>query len=362
MLHLGILGCGSISDHYLRGATQVFSNRLTVEACSDLVIDRAKASAKQFHVKKALTFDELLRDEDIDMMVNLTVPKAHFETTMTAITAGKHVYTEKPFALNRKEAAAIIEAANQKGVIVGCAPDTFMSAPVQTAKKLIEENVLGDIVGVNGICPLRGNEFWHPAADFFYQKGAGPIWDMAAYYFNIVVSLFGPFRSVVSMGRKTWETRTYECEERRGDTIKVEVPTHTVGLFELESGLLFNFTNSFDIYSSRTPYLEIYGKIGTLVLPFPNFYQGDVLISLKGGEFTPVTQLAGYENFMRGVGIADIDACLQNGKKPLASTELAYHVTDAMCAWEEAIAKGKKIAISSTCAKPEGMWLREALR
>jgi predicted dehydrogenase len=303
-----------------------------------------------------------MRDDDTRLIVNLTVPQAHYEMTMKAIEAGKHVYTEKPLALTRKDAAFMIDAAAKKGVRLGSAPDTFMSAPFQTAKKLIAENTIGDIVGVNAVCPMRGNEFWRPDADFFYKKGAGPIWDMAPYYLNLMISLFGSFRSVTSVGRITWKQRTYEYEARKGDKIDVEVPTHTVALFELENGVIFNFTNSFDTYRSASPYIEIFGETGTLILPFPNHYTGDVLLSKRGGDFEVIEQLTGYEGFMRSAGIADISACLDNGKSHLASAEMAYHVTDAMCAWEEAMEKGCTIKIESRCETPEGMWQRESLK
>ncbi len=362
MLNIGILGCGSISNHYFRGSKNVFSNRLNVVSCSDILPDRAKNSAKTYDIPKALTPEEMMRDNDTQLIVNLTVPQAHYEMTMKAIDAGKHVYTEKPLALTRKQASDMIEAADKKGVRLGSAPDTFMSAPFQTAKKLIAENTIGDIVGVNAVCPLRGNELWRPDADFFYKKGAGPIWDMAPYYFNVMISLFGSFKSVTALGRMTWAQRTYACEARKGDKIDVEVPTHTIGLFELENGVIFNFTNSFDMYKSAAPYFEIYGENGTIILPFPNYYTGDVLLSEKGGDFYAAEQLTGFEGFMRSAGIADIEACLGNGKKHLASAEMAYHVTDAMCAWEESMEKGCTVKIESSCDIPEGMWLREALK
>jgi predicted dehydrogenase len=239
-----------------------------------------------------------------------------------------------------------------------------MSAPVQTVKKLLEENIIGDIVGANAVCPLRGNEFWRPDSDFFYKKGAGPILDMAPYYFNIMIDLFGAFKSVVAMGRMTWPQRTYSCKGREGDKIDVEVPTHVIGTFELENGILFNFTNSFDIYRSLTPYIEIYGETGTITMPFPNFYSGDVLLSIKGGEWSKVEQLKGYEGFMRGAGIADMAQCINYGGKHLASLEMACHVVDIMNSLEEAIENGRKTEIVSTCEKPEGMskMIRKELR
>lgn len=362
MLNIGILGCGEISSHYLKGSTQIFDRWLKVSACSDILIERAQKSAEKYGIAKALAPDQLFEDDTTDLVVNLTVPKVHYELSMRALNAGKHLYTEKPFALTRTEAATLVETADKKGLRIGCAPDTFMAAPFQTGKKLLEDGVIGDIVGINSVCPMRGNEFWRPDADFFYKKGAGPIWDMAPYYLNLMISLFGSVRSVTAAGRITWPTRTYTYESRKGDKIDVEVPTHTIGIFEMENGALFSFTNSFDMYKSAVPYVEIYGETGTLILPFPNHYNGDVMLSERGGEFKPVEQLVGYEGFMRSAGIADLSASMEKGCAHLASGEMAYHVTDVMCAWEEAMEQEKKIVIQSTCPKPEGMWQRTALR
>lgn len=362
MLKLGILGCGAISGYYYDLAQKLFPKHLRVTACSDMLAERAVAVAEKQNCK-AMTFEEMLRSDDVDMIVNLTVPKAHYETNMAAIAAGKHVYTEKPFALNREDAARMIKAADKKGVILCSAPDSFMGNPFQTAKKLLADGKIGDIVGVNAVCPLRGNELGgRRRVDFYYQKGAGPIWDMGAYYLNVIISLFGPIHSVTGVGRITWENRVYPVGPFKGEKIPVEVPTHTIGIFELQNGVICNFTNSFDMYKTAAPYFEIYGEKGTMVLPFPNFYEGDVLVAIEKGEFEKMEQFPGYvEGFNRGAAIADIDNCLANGKRPLISTDMMYHVVDTMCAWEESIAQGKKIEIGSTCAQPEGMWLREPI-
>ena len=362
MLKLGILGCGAISGFYFNGAEKLFPNHMKVVACSDVFEDKAKQAAEKWGCK-AISYEEMLQDEAIDMIVNLTVPKAHYETNMAAIAAGKHVYTEKPFALNREDAKKMIRAAEEKGVILCSAPDSFMGNPFQTAKKLLSEGIIGDIVGVNAVCPLRGNEMGGKRrVDFFYQKGAGPIWDMGAYYLNVLISLFGPIHSVTGVGRITWENRVYPVGEFKGEKIPVEVPTHTIGVFELKNGVLCNFTNSFDMYKTAAPYFEVYGEKGTMVLPFPNFYEGDVLVAIGKGEFEKVDQFSGYvDGFNRCAAIADIDNCLQNGSSPIIGTDMMYHVVDAMCAWEESIEQGKKILLSSSCKHLEGMWLREAI-
>jgi predicted dehydrogenase len=331
-------------------------------AVADILHDRAKEKAEIHQIANAYLPGELLCDPEIDLVINLTVPQAHEELNLEILNHQKHVYTEKPLALTREGAKKILQTAKQNGLRVGAAPDTFMSAPVQTAKKLLEENIIGDIVGINAICPLRGNEAWRPDSDFFYKTGAGPILDMAPYYFNIMIDIFGAFSSVTAMGRITWEKRIYTCEIRKGDTIDVEVPTHIESIYEMENGALFHLTNSFDITSSKTPYIEIYGGTGTMILPFPNFYSGDVLLSKKESEWEKVPQLSGYEGFRRGAAVADMAVCINNGGEHLANGEMAFHAVDIMNSLQESITSGKKINIKSTCPKPKGMWEREAIR
>ena len=362
MLNIGILGCGVISSHYLKGSTKIFDKNIRVVACADMLLERAQARAEEYGVPKALTTEQLLADPEVDLIVNLTVPQVHFELSKKILEAGKHLYTEKPFALNREEAAILVETAKKHGVRIGCAPDTFMNGPLQTGKKIIEDGIIGDIVGVNCCCPMRGNEFHRPDADFFYKKGAGPIWDMAPYYLNMLISLFGSIKTVTSVGRITWPQRVYEYESRKGDTIDVEVPTHTVGLFEMENGAIVSFTDSFDMYKSSIPKIEIYGQYGTLILADPNMYKGDVKLSIKKGPFEDVPHLEGYEGFMRSAGIADMAVSIEKGVPHLASAEMALHVTDVMCTWEEAMESRRTMEVKSSCAQPEGMWLRAPIR
>lgn len=359
-IKVGILGCGNISDHYFKGCLEVFKDTVEVIACADKILEKAEQAAKKWNIN-ACTCDQLLNNSNIDLIVNLTIPAVHEQINIAILSKGKHLYSEKPLSMTREGAEKIYNLAKESNLRVGVAPDTFMSAPVQTAKKLLEENIIGDVIGVNAICPLRGNELWRPDCEFFYQKGGGPIFDMAPYYLNIMINLFGSFKNVVANGKISWAERIYECELRKGDKISVEIPTHVAGIFELENGILFNFTNSFDIYKSCAPYVEIYGKDGTLTLPFPNLYKGDVMVSLKGEEFKAEQQLSGYDGFMRGAGIADMAKSIYLGIEHLASIEMALHVTDIMLAFSEAIESGNKININTKCEKPSGMWEREVL-
>jgi len=359
-LRIGILGCGAISGHYLRSARDVFSDTQVVTACADLVREKAAGAAREYGIAKVQTPEEMLDDPDLDLIVNLTVPQVHEELTLACLTHGKHVYSEKPIAMTREGAQKIRNAADRFGLRVGCAPDSFLGAPLQTAKKVVESGWIGEPVGVSAICAMRGNEYWRPDANFFYQKGAGPMLDMAPYYFNALISIISPFKSVTAQARITYPQRTIKVAPRRGEVIQVEVPTFVSGVFEFANGAIGTFINSFDIWKTKSACIEIYGEKGTLVLPDPNQYIGEVLISRYGdGEWHACPQFNEYTKYMRGAGIADMARAIELGVPHRASLEMAYHVTDTMLAFEESATEGVKKQISSTCAKPAGSWERE---
>ncbi len=357
---IGVLGCGEISAQYLKSAKEVFSDILEVSACSDIVMEKAKARAEGFSVPKSCAPGELFNDPEIDIIVNLTVPKVHEELTIESLKHGKHVYSEKPFALTLEGARNIIDIATQRRLRVGCAPDSFLSAPMQTAKKTLESGWIGKPVGFTAICPLRGNEYHRPDADFFYQKGAGPIYDMAPYYLNALINLLGPVKSVVAKGKITFPERTIKVPPRRGDTIKVEVPTYVACILEFGGGIFGTFTNSFDIWKSKQPNIEIFGEKGTMVLPDPNMYSGDVLISrYKDTEWRICPQFNEYSKHMRGVGIADMAKAIMEDRAHRANADMACHAVEIMKSMAESSADGVKKEIISTCVKPAGLWESE---
>jgi predicted dehydrogenase len=358
---LGILGCGAISADYLKGAVGVFSNVVEVAACSDIVVEKAEARAKEYNVPKVCSPEEMMDDPEIDIIVNLTIPAVHDKLTIACLKHGKHVYTEKPLAITRAGAKEVAKTANSLGLRVGSAPDTFMNAPVQTAKKIIEDGWIGEPIGVTAICPMRGNEYFRPDADFFYKKGAGPMLDNAPYWLNIMVNLMGPIKSVVAQSRITFPERTIKVPPRRGEKIQVEVPTFVSGVFEFETGAIGTFINSFDIWKSKTPFIEVYGEKGSLIFPdSPGLYYGELLISRFGdSEWHSCPQLNEYANFTRGIGIADMVRGIQTNTPHRANLELAYHTIDVMLAFEESAEEGVKKMIASKCKKPTGLWETE---
>lgn len=354
---VGLIGCGAISGQYLKNAAEVYSDYFEVVTVADLDLAKAENVAKEYQIanwgKPELIYD----DPEIDLVINLTVPMAHEEVTVKALQSGKHVYTEKPLAVSREGMRHIMEVAKACGKRVGCAPDSFMSAPAQTAKKALEEDWIGAPIGANAICAMRGNEFWRPDADFFYKKGAGPMMDMAPYYMNLLISLMGPVESVMAMSKITYPERTIKVAPRRGEKIQVEVPTFVSTALRFKNGVITTFVNSFDIWGTKQPHIEIYGEKGTMIVPDPNHYFGDVLVKrFRDSEWRVLPQFIEYQKYGRGIGIVDMIRSIDAGIPHKADLNMAYHATDVILAMDEAgIAKCEQ-QIASTTVKPDGLW------
>jgi predicted dehydrogenase len=280
-MKVGIVGCGNISPVYLRVA-QGFPE-IEVVAVADALPELAQERAAQFGVPQALAVDALLQHPDIEVVLNLTPPKAHAPINKAALQAGKHVYCEKPFGVNREEAREVLELAQQRGLYIGCAPDTVLGAGIQTCLHLIREGAIGEPVGASAFMLSPGHERWHPNPEFFYQVGGGPMLDMGPYYITTLVTLLGAARRVAGVSRITRPVRTITSEPKRGQTITVETPTHITGAIEFENGALATVIMSFDVWAHRLPCIEIYGTEGTLGVPDPNGF-GRSRAAAQGGR------------------------------------------------------------------------------
>ncbi|MCX7801137.1 MAG: Gfo/Idh/MocA family oxidoreductase, partial [Fimbriimonadales bacterium] len=264
-LRIGVVGCGNISGIYLHNLTSYEQTR--VVACADLDLDRAREASERFGVPKACTTAELLEDPEVELVLNLTVPKAHFEVAEAALQAGKHVYNEKPLTVERTHAARLLRLARERGLLVGCAPDTFLGAGLQTCRKLIDDGAIGEPVGANAFMMCHGHESWHPSPEFYYEVGGGPMLDMGPYYLTALTALLGPIRRVAGSARKTFPSRTITSEPKRGKVVPVETPTHLVGVLDFACGAIGQITTSFDVWSHHMPLLEVYGSEGSLSVP-----------------------------------------------------------------------------------------------
>jgi predicted dehydrogenase len=355
-IKVGVVGCGNISNAYFHGLGQ-FPNLLEVVACADLDPVRAKAKALEKHLPHAGTVDELLGDPDIDLIVNLTVPKAHAEVNLAALRQGKHVYCEKPFSLSRREGAEVLDFARGKNLLVGTAPDTFLGAGLQTCRKLMDDGAIGEPVAATAFMVCRGHEGWHPSPEFYYEKGGGPLFDMGPYYLTALVSLLGPVRRVTASARATFSTRTVTSDPKNVRVIPVETPTHYSGTLDFTSGAVATMVMSFDIWGGKLPCLEIYGTEGTLGCPDPNqFHEAKDVYLMRGGSRTwEEVPLAHTHRVGRGMGVADMAKAIVAKRDHRCAGELGCHVVEVMEAFEESSRTGRHIEIKSTCRKPDAL-------
>lgn len=353
-VNVGVLGCGFISGIYLKNCATW--DILNVVACADIVRERAEAQASKYNVPKVYTVDELLADPEVELIVNLTIPNVHGTLGLRVLEAGKSVYNEKPLAISRDEGQRMLQLADEQGLRVGCAPDTFLGGGLQTCRTLIDEGAIGTPVAATAFMLSHGPENWHPDPDFFYQPGAGPMFDMGPYYLTALISLLGPVRRVTASARISSPERVIGSEPKRGSKITVNTPTHVAGVLDFEAGPVATVVTSFDVWAAEVPRIEIYGTEGSLSVPDPNTFGGPVRIRKAGaGEWTPVSLTHGYIENSRGIGVADLGYGLRFGRSHRANGELAYHVLDLMHAFHDASLENRHIAMSSSCSRPAAL-------
>lgn len=374
---IGVTGAGFISDIYLANLTTRFDN-VRVVAVADLAIERAEARAAKYGLA-AMTVDDLLHDSGIELVVNLTIPAAHAEVAMRAVAARKSVYNEKPLTATREQGQVLLALARDNGVLVGGAPDTFLGGALQTARKLIDDGAIGRPIAATAAMLTHGHESWHPDPGFYYQPGAGPMFDMGPYYVTALVSLLGPIVRVGSSTGVSFAERTITSEPKFGETMHVNTPTHIAATLDFANGAIATLTTSFDVYDTVHSQLTIHGTEGSLQLPDPNTFGGTVSllrpaaflsgrdplsvgrtpddqadpnrVATPRWEATPLTH--GFTDNSRGIGVADLARAIRDGSPARASGDLACHVLDVMHATLESSARSRHIAIASTVARPD---------
>ncbi len=353
---VGIIGCGNIAEKAYAPVCQKFP-LLQLAACADLDVSRAQAMAKTCNIPKACSVEDLLADPSIDLIINLTIPKAHAEIDCKALNAGKHVYSEKPFAVTRAEGEQVVALAKKKNLRVGCAPDTVMGCGVQTARKLIDDGIIGKVVAGHCFMQCGGHETWHPSPEFYYEVGGGPVFDMGPYYLHALITLLGPIKRVSGAATMTWPTRTITSQPKNGKIVQVEIPTHVSGVLEFVQGAVVTFTMSFDIKGGHhMPNIELYGTDGSMQVPDPNGTNGPVLVQRRGiHNWTEYQRTHPYKEGARGVGIADMAVAIRTGRDHRANERIAMHALDAMVAIHDAAASGQYVTLTSTCERPAPM-------
>jgi predicted dehydrogenase len=349
---VGVIGCGNISEIYLKNLGSLFDN-LEVTAVADLDPQRAAAKASQHGIPRTCTVEELLADPDIEVVLNLTTPEAHAEICLAALTAGKHVHSEKPLAISLRDAERILALARKKGLRVGAAPDTFLGAGIQTCVRLINEGHIGMPVAATAFMANHGPESWHPNPDFYYAQGGGPVFDMGPYYFTALIALLGPANRVSGSVRRTFPSRVIGSGPREGEMIPVQIPTHAAGTIDFDCGAIATFLLSFDVWSKRLPHIEIYGSDGSLSVPDPNTFGGPVLIRTREeSDWREVPITLPYAENSRGLGLSEMMKAVAAGRPHLASGALGMHALEIMHAVHDASGTGKAVTLRSPSPRP----------
>ncbi len=341
-VRVGVIGCGNISGAYL-GMSKNFPI-VEMAACADLNMDVAKAKAEEFKIPRVVTVDELIADPSIEVILNLTVPKAHAPIALRALDAGKHTYAEKPFAVTREDGAAILKKAKEKKLLVGCAPDTFMGAGIQTARKVIDDGSIGKPVSFTAFMMSPGHESWHPSPEFYYEVGGGPMFDMGPYYVTALLNLLGPVKRLAALTSVAIPERTITSKPKFGKKVKVETPDHIAGSIEFQQGavgtIITSFATHFAPVDGKNP-IVIYGDKGTLLVPDPNGFGGPVKLRKVGEpEYVEIPHIFSHK-YERSVGLADMAYAIRSGRPFRANGEQAFAVLDLMQGFLDASNTGK---------------------
>jgi predicted dehydrogenase len=349
----GIIGCGVISTAYLKAA-QRFAN-LELRAVADMRSAPAEKQGAAFGVP-AMRVDQLLKRDDIEIVVNLTVPLAHTDVSLAVLRAGKHVHSEKPLGVNVAEARKVMDLAAEKNLRVGCAPDTFLGGGHQTARKAIDDGAIGTPVAGSAFFMCPGHERWHPAPGFYYLRGGGPMLDMGPYYITNLIQLLGPIASVMGSTARPRAERLITSEPMNGTRIPVEVATHVAGNLEFESGAVVSIAMSFDVPKHNHTPIEIYGTEGSIMVPDPNRFGGEVSIAKPGGDWQKIAHSHGNtDGEFRSIGVADMAAAIVNNRPHRASGALALHALEAMEAFQISADEGRRVKLETKVMRPAMM-------
>lgn len=369
-LGVGIIGCGNISITYL--ALAPLFKGIKMLACADLDRSAAELRAKEYGVR-AQSIEDLLANDELDVIVNLTIPDAHFTVSRAILEAGKHVYSEKPLVLSLEEGEELRRIAKEKKLTIGCAPDTFLGGAHQLARNYIDGGGVGRIT--SGTCHVMspGMEMWHPNPGFFFLKGGGPILDLGPYYVANLINLIGPVKRVAALTSMANPARIITSQPLAGQTIPVETPTNIHALLEFVSGATITLSASWDVWSHRHANMELYGTEGTIYVPDPNFFGGLVEVSGRDKEIRPLPDWEhpfskanqehpqGPRANYRAAGLADMAMALIEGRDPRCSLDRSLHGIDVLTSILKSGEEGRFIDMTTTCTQPEPLGIDEAL-
>ncbi len=348
---VGFIGTGLISNTYLENLAR-FPD-IDVIILGDLDVELARARAEQHGVPQWGSADDVLDHPDVELVVNLTIPAVHAEVAGKAIAAGKNVWTEKPISTDRQSGHDLLAHAAATGLLVGVAPDTVLGPGMQTALRAIARGDIGEPLSAQTVMQYIGPDSFHPRAEFLFSRGAGPLFDIGPYYVTALVQLFGSVQSVAAVGSTSRTTRTIQAGDRAGTVFDVQVPTHVSAIARFVDGGVSQSVFSFDSPLTRMGYVEVTGTEGTMIIPDPNMFTGDVKIT-RAPTFAAIGEDPQWESVAvtgayaeRGLGVLDLARASRTGGKPLASGELGFHVLDTLAAIDEAITDERVVQVES---------------
>ena len=365
---VGLIGCGHIAETYFRG--HQYFNNFKIVACADINQKAADRCAKLYNIKST-SVRSLLKDKEIEVILNLTIPQAHYSVSKKVLNAGKHVYSEKPLATQFQKGKELVNLAKRKKLYIGNAPDTFLGGGGQKARELIDSDLIGEIKLGNAIFAFPGVESFHPTPESWYKKQGGPVIDMGPYFFSTLVNLLGPAKQVQGRTLTAFKRRIYGAGPKKGKTFKVEVPTTYLATVQFHNGAIIQITISFDVINHQRNHMELYGTKGSIIVPDPNMFGGSVYISVtEGGRWGEhktdkmqlgkinITSLSGRSNESptnanyRSVGMSEMLYAIEKGKKHRCNGELSLHVLDIIESTMKAAITGTPQKIKTTCDKP----------
>ncbi|MEU7841536.1 Gfo/Idh/MocA family oxidoreductase [Micromonospora sp. NPDC049114] len=347
---VGIVGLGVISRAYLD--TLANHPAVSIVALADLDASRSAAAAAAIPGAESMGVERLLARPDVQTVLNLTIPAAHAEISLGAIEAGRNVYVEKPLAVTIPDGRSIIERASSAGVHIGCAPDTVLGTGTQTARAAIDGGLIGRPLSATAVMVTPGHERWHPHPDFYYAPGGGPLLDMGPYYISALIHLLGPVRAVVGAASRLRAERVIGSGPRNGQRIPAQVDTHVTGVLEHANGALSTITTSFDGVATTAAPIEVHGETGTLAVPDPNTFDGDVRVFPLGGTGWRVLEpRAGYVEGSRGIGLIDLVSA-DGQRSPRAGGDVALHVLETMTSLLASAAEGRRIELTTVVQRP----------
>jgi predicted dehydrogenase len=349
-VRVGLIGCGANSSTYLSLCRKF--DVLQLYACADLEFHRAEARAELFNIPNVFTVDEMLQDKKVQLILNLTPAKAHAKINLAVVQAKKHLYSDFPLGLTQAETQEVLAEGLKHQVLVGCGPDAFFNGGWQTARKLIDDDVIGTPLSAVAFTGSGGHEEWHPDPEFFYQPGGGPMLDTGIYALSALVHLLGPVARVCGSAKQSSNERTIQSEKKRGLKFPVRVPTHHAAILDFTCGTIGTLIQSYDLSAHQLPSLEIHGTKGTLSLSTVSSSGCPVKLCLRGAlEWEEVT-LTHPKEVGRGIGLADMAYAITHERPHRAHGQLSAHLLEIILALEEANRSGHYVNITSSPTRP----------